>query len=798
MYIALLTLTSVMVSQTEWTPRVSGGAAELAADPVTRHVSSSSLRISALHAREAAWASALPAAVESQRAYRLSAWIRTDGLREAEAQVLVEWLDASGNVVSSAATESAIGTYDWLPYRALLTSPPNARSARLVCRLRSTFHDPSSPSYASGTAWFDGVALERVPAVSIASQQPGNLFFVGKPVELQVALSQPTALAPTALSYQVRDFGGRVVCDGKVPWDPTTAPSSSARLTLPVVHRGYYELRWSLPLQNGRDALKGSVSLAVVADPRHRRYYPDSPLALDAGFSWFYTTPERLQTAAKVARAAGLSCLRDRLSWGATEPERGRFDWGWYRKAADAQRGVGITVYQVFHDSPSWATSAPPNTRDRHSYPPTNPDDAYRYFRKAAAEFKDSTKFWEIWNEPDIFFFAGRPEEYAAVLKAAYLGCKEGNPNCEVLLGSLAMQAGPWMERVFENGACDYFDLFNMHYYGPVDGVLERIAANKALLEQFHCHKPIWLTEMGVPARRAPDGTFTQSERDQAVYLVKAYANALSHGVDRFFFFYMAEFLEYASSLWGIVRSDLTPKPAYAALAAMTETLGEARFVGQLDLGDPDARGYLFRNGGRYVMVAWSNAPKGVSLPASRALTLTDIMGVASQRPSRRGQVAVDLSPVPVYVSGLPAAIAKQAHDPAPWPKRRPRPAPATADPVWISLAFVQDRPKPDVDQVLAERNAFVARGESQLVAVDLHNYSRQPATVQVTLSAPAGWRLVGDSATKVSAAAGQTARTTFTLRRDSPQPGGEGRVAATATAPGHRISPAVGYIKAG
>lgn len=196
MYIALLTLTSVMVSQTEWTPRVSGGAAELAADPVTRHVSSSSLRISALHAREAAWASALPAAVESQRAYRLSAWIRTDGLREAEAQVLVEWLDASGNVVSSAATESAIGTYDWLPYRALLTSPPNARSARLVCRLRSTFHDPSSPSYASGTAWFDGVALERVPAVSIASQQPGNLFFVGKPVELQVALSQPTPSHP--------------------------------------------------------------------------------------------------------------------------------------------------------------------------------------------------------------------------------------------------------------------------------------------------------------------------------------------------------------------------------------------------------------------------------------------------------------------------------------------------------------------------------------------------------------------------------------------------------------------------
>ena len=109
-------------------------------------------------------------------------------------------------------------------------------------------------------------------------------------------------------------------------------------------------------------------------------------------------------------------------------------------------------------------------------------------------------------------FFLGTADEYARVLKAASLGIKRGNPRATVLFGSVTFGAGEitwgdevyfdregirFVEKILENGGGEYFDVFNVHHYGPVEGVVGKIRQCRKLMNRYGYDKPIWLTEMG-------------------------------------------------------------------------------------------------------------------------------------------------------------------------------------------------------------------------------------------------------------------------------------------------------------
>ena len=59
---------------------------------------------------------------------------------------------------------------------------------------------------------------------------------------------------------------------------------------------------------------------------------------------------------------------------------------------------------------------------------------------KVAAHFADNTDIlWEIWNEPNWFFFAGTPEEYFSLLEKTATILKTENPSAYVYSGGLAV-----------------------------------------------------------------------------------------------------------------------------------------------------------------------------------------------------------------------------------------------------------------------------------------------------------------------------------------------------------------------
>jgi len=139
-----------------------------------------------------------------------------------------------------------------------------------------------------------------------------------------------------------------------------------------------------------------------------------------------------------------------------------------------------------------------------------------------------SIRRWEIVNEPDgDWAFEGTPEQYAAMLSAAYDGIKAQAPGAQVVLGGLMRPHEPgWLERVFATPGADAihkFDIANVHLRGPVENVVRRYGEFRSWIDARGFHGPLWVTEHGYPADPAfqTDGAYTGGDAAQAAYLIQ-------------------------------------------------------------------------------------------------------------------------------------------------------------------------------------------------------------------------------------------------------------------------------------
>ena len=126
-----------------------------------------------------------------------------------------------------------------------------------------------------------------------------------------------------------------------------------------------------------------------------------------------------------------------------------------------------------------------------------------------------NVRYWEIWNEPDLcHFWGGTSQEYARLLKVAYLIIKHFDPEATVVWGGLALY-GP----KYESGANflyemlstiqndplaashnGFFDAAAIHQYSNVyNGYYFTLYVQNALAGTPWQNKPIWVTESGLP-----------------------------------------------------------------------------------------------------------------------------------------------------------------------------------------------------------------------------------------------------------------------------------------------------------
>ena len=361
--------------------------------------------------------------------------------------------------------------------------------------------------------------------------------------------------------------------------------------------------------------------------------------------SWFYQTAAEKAAVANLCKLAGIVWVRDRMTWSEIEPNREQFAQATrYDESARLQSEAGLRVLQVQHSTPAWAGKS-----SKHF--PEDLRDIYGFLRHTAARWKGRVQAFEPWNEADIDMFGGQTgAEMASLQKAAYLGLKAGNPDAIACLNVFAIVRPDTLDDLAANAAWPYFDTCNLHHYIRPDDYPAWYAA----IRRVSAGRPLWVTEFSQPVQWAGDPKAQEptaaDQRLQAQRVPIVFASSLHEGPAEAFYFLFPHYIE-GKTQFGIVHRDLTPRPAYVALAAVGRLLADARPLGRWKVSNQQARAFLFhaRPDGKdaEVLVAWTNEPHGeVQLPVAPT-ALFDHLG-RSVPPQGR---TLRLSPAPIYAS---------------------------------------------------------------------------------------------------------------------------------------------------
>ncbi|HEY3283128.1 MAG TPA: hypothetical protein VGN26_12715 [Armatimonadota bacterium] len=540
----------------------------------------------------------------------------------------------------------------------------------------------------------------------VTSSEPGNVFLAGQ----QVRLRAEGADTPATLAARLVAYDGRVMPAGA--WKGTD-------LNLGALPRGWYRLTVT---QGSREA---SAPIAVVARPRPSA---SRRVAVDAAHAWL-VPKERLAEAAEMLRRTGLGACRERLSTREVAPEAGKLVWGRYDTTVDSEAKRGLSILEVFHDTPAWARKD--HAADRF---PDDLRDAFRLCSQLAKHYKGRVEAWEVWNEPDIINFS--PEtgaECAAFQKACYLGLHEGDPKVLVSQPSLAMASPRFHEALYRNGSAGYLDLFNYHIYDQPANYAARAAGHFAIMDRYGVPKvPIWLTEAGIPLRAVNNTLTPEDERRQAEFLPKSFALSLAAGTDRHFFFVFPHYLENGIE-FGLLDPDLKARPGYAALATVADQLGEARYLGSVSLSEDKAvQARLFDNGEGQTLVLWKDGPPvTVRLPNStRGARAVDVVGAERELPAGES-ASLSVGPSPLYLR-LPKGALKAREDGL-------RRKPAKKGPAWAASPLVLRLRAPQ-SSPLKSREAYAYRAKAPVTAsLEVYNFGSEALSVEVKVAASEG-----------------------------------------------------------
>lgn len=415
------------------------------------------------------------------------------------------------------------------------------------------------------------------------------------------------------------------------------------------------------------------------------------------------------------AAAAGVGWERILFYWREIQPT-GPQDWNTLHVLEEwltAAQAQGREVVGVLKQTPAWATDGVENAGiPRGLYlPPDHSDNLWaNYVRRIAAYYGPrGVHHWVIWNEPDIaagvhgYEFAGSVADYYRLLKVAYVVMKETDPQAVIHLAGLTFWhdevAGQpqYLQRLLEIAAADpsaadhhlYFDVISLHIYFRSESVPLIVASLDDIQRQFGLDKPIWINETNAAPNQDPAWPVARREFDvsldqQAWFLVQAHALGFAAGAARIGVYKFSDVLAApGSEPFGLLRADLTPRPAYAAYQQMTQLLGGFT---QVSLSSTAAyHRVTFRQPERLVHVLWARAQLGTlaAAPAtagSAQATLIDLSGQAQPITAINGNYLIPLAGANCDSECIIGGAPRYLLEPLPQPTITPPPT-ATAPP---------------------------------------------------------------------------------------------------------------------
>jgi hypothetical protein len=466
------------------------------------------------------------------------------------------------------------------------------------------------------------------------------------------------------LSWTVSDWSRRELSQGREAVE--IEPGGQRKLVrvpvpplLPTTR--FAEATFSLDIPGQSVAPVQAYWLVPVPPRQAATLQPESPFGMGVYLCRY--GEREMEEVARKARDAGVKWSREDFSWDRIEPHPGDFQWEYYDQLLEIARRNGITVYAIVGYWTSWSKD----------YTCQGVDQYVGFLRRLVRRYKDRIRQWEIWNEPNIFFWQGPKELYAEMLKKSFAAVKEEDPSGQVLGISTAGIDFGFIAEMLKLGTP--FDVLTIHPYRKYLDDAAFIADLQKVSDQVRMpdgtRRPVWLTEMGW-ATHVPHHVLRQdfepvTQRVQAELIARTYLCSIVSGVEPRTFWYNfrndGDDPFYFEHTLGTIRSDGRPKPSYVAYATLTSVLEGMKYDRAIEVGEGTfAHRFVSVNGDdREVIALWnptSDTTVELRLPGEHA-RVTNTIGEATDHeiqraggnPARRILRLQLKAAAPVYVS---------------------------------------------------------------------------------------------------------------------------------------------------
>lgn len=421
------------------------------------------------------------------------------------------------------------------------------------------------------------------------------------------------------------------------------------------------------------------VEYYLVLPSLDSRTVVDSPFAMDVAVSQRVGNLERIKSFAAVYRMMGITWVRERLAWASYQTDRvynketGEYEYTYNESYLQKQKeryqllkDAGLNVLLTFSTGAQWAKDLAINYHPNSQVTSGNYLGTYgtqlaiyEATNKIASELDGVIDIIELMNEPD-HTFRDIAEHYSGWFKAAALGVIDSGSDMSISISGMCQPVAwrDFFQLMFGSDVMEYSSIYNFHSHAdlPSDASIPDYGSAITMrnfpqaLALNGVTAPVWISESGM---KLPSETPTDEHKEkQAPYIVTSAVQALSYGIDKYFWFLGAYYLEAGGDYGSFSKNDRA-YPVIASYAIATKVLGQGKYIGELKDLPENVRGYLFNTGERIVAVVWrTKGQSAYTFEADAPVLVTSMMGEQRLRePNAKGTISVNVSTDPIYIT---------------------------------------------------------------------------------------------------------------------------------------------------
>jgi len=378
------------------------------------------------------------------------------------------------------------------------------------------------------------------------------------------------------------------------------------------------------------------------------------------GYNIHFTDPQPGEMA--MIKASGATTIRMDITWSATEPEKGVYDFSSYERLTDSLEKYNLKpLYILCYSNKHYDEGLSPYSEEGRT--------AFAQWAAAAVtHFKGRGILWEIYNEPNLDMFwtpKTNPEKFillaletgrairAAALEEIYIGPATSSIDLKFL------------EQCFKAGLLEYWNAVSVHPYRRAvpESVFTEYAGLRRMIDQYAPagkEIPILAGEWGYSSAWENYDDDLQGKTLPRQWMINLAAGVPvsiwydwhDDGTDTKEPEHHFGMTNYAYKSGQVPVYD--PKPAYLAAKTFMETFHGFRFNKRIRVEDPDVYVFLFEKGKKVKLAVWtsSKTPRTIIIPCvPGSFELVSHLGEKlPDLASTTKELSIPVSDAPVYL----------------------------------------------------------------------------------------------------------------------------------------------------